>query len=273
MRVVVLHAERARRRSASSSGVRGGEVVRVQVVGDHRGRRSRSSRRSARSPSVYAAQRLVVLQVADVVATGTRARPRARQNVLFSSAPQPSTGRRQPATAAPSGSGAYPRDRRSGSGRAARRPAAPSRRRGCGSAGRGARKASAMPASRPARRRRGRRSARRRRCRWSSPAARPSRGEQQVVQRRVRQHQPELARLPGATAGGDRRAAARRGSSTIGRAGRRAAPRSAVVDARTARGARGEVARPSRANGFSSRCLRARSAATAASSAASQARW
>ena len=82
-----------------------------------------------------------------------------------------------------------------------------------------------------AHRRRGRRSARRRRCRWSSRAARGV-GQQQVVQRRVGQHHAEL----GAARRDRRRDAARRRAAARGRSGARgpsaAAPRPPQRDQR-----------------------------------------
>ncbi len=73
--------------------------------------------------------------------------------------------------------------------------------------------------------------------------------------------------MPGATDCGDL-AAARRRSSTIGRAGERSSAHSSPETSQSASGAA-----LISANGFSSRRLRARSVATASSSRASQARW
>ena len=88
------------------------------------------------------------------------------------------------------------------------------------------------------------------------------RGQQQVVQRRVGQHHPELAdaraRPPAATA-----APGRRGSSTIGRAGD--ASSSAAASSTTASCRAAATSAAITANGLSSRCLRARSVATAGS--------
>ena len=80
--------------SSTSSPVQGplrGQVLRVQVVGDHL-RRDVEQPAEVRDAVGEGAQRLGVLQVADVVGD-ERPPPRARQNVFFSSAPQPSTGR------------------------------------------------------------------------------------------------------------------------------------------------------------------------------------
>ena len=137
-------------------------------------------------------------------------------------------------------------------------PAAPSRRRGCGSAGRGSRNGVGdRPAGRR-RRRRGARSARRRRCRWSARSGAPTLVEQQVVQRRVGQQHPEVA-----VAGRDGRR--HRGVGRGGAAGRsgraaRSAPPPRPGRSRPERAGGVEVGRPGRANGLSSRCLRARSA-------------
>ena len=95
-------------------------------------------------------------------------------------------------------------------------------------------------------------------------------GEQQVVQRRVRQQHAEVgrARRDRRRHRRVRRAAAR--ARSAGR-GRRAEPpprRSAHTSSRAA-----ATSRTITANGLSSRCLRARSAATAVSFSARQARW
>ena len=85
-------------------------------------------------------------------------------------------------------------------------------------------------------------------------------GEQQVVQRRVREHHAELARA-GRRGGGDARAPRSRGASTIGRAGDASSASSAGPSATSARAAATSAAIS--ANGLSSRCLRARSRPTA----------
>ena len=117
-------------------------------------------------------------------------------------------------------------------------------------------------------RRRRRRSARRRRFPLVSTSGPPKSAAEQVVERRVGEHHPE-PRRPRRDRLGD---AARRRSaaaSTIGRA-----RRAQQLAARPPRPRRAPRARASSAaNGFSSRCLRARSRATASSFAASQARW
>ena len=118
------------------------------------------------------------------------------------------------------------------------------------------------------RRRRGRRSARRRRCRWSATIGAASSRQQQVMQRGVGQHEPELpvpgrdGRRDGGCAGGSRPAAA---------AARSAAARwpAAAAAASSTSHSRRAAARSATmtANGLSSRCLRARSAAAAACAA------
>ena len=66
-------------------------------------------------------------------------------------------------------------------------------------------------------------------------------------------------------------ASGRRGSSTIGRAG--LVSRAAAAASTSASSAAAARSAAMTANGLSSRCLRARSAATAGSQAASAARW
>ena len=96
-------------------------------------------------------------------------------------------------------------------------------------------------------------------------------GQQQVVQRAVGQQHPELGQARRDRIGHGR-APARRGASTIGRRGDVSAAAATVVEL-------AELAPPSSrsatitANGLSSRALRRRSSATAASSVASTARW
>ena len=177
--------------------VLGREVLRVQVVGDHLGRDRRTARSKCATPSRERAASVSALsQVADVVGD-----PRAR---VPREAERATSARRRRRGAAPpraTGSGrlagTWPRERRSSIGRPSGDPRPPSRRCGCGSAGRGAGYSSAIPASRS--------------C--ASPSSNaigssetlpavitsgtPSVGEQQVVQRRVGEHQPELARARG----------------------------------------------------------------------------
>ena len=186
----------------------------------------------------------------------THARPsRASANVCLSSAPTASSG----------GASATRERRRArtraSAARSARR-ARPSRRRACGSGGRAA---GTGPRCRRAARSA---SSSRERDRLVGDVAaghhqrHPDVGQQQVVQRRVGQHHAEVV--------GARRH--RRRDARAGAAGR---------DARSARSASGRVAsrraregsRAISANGRSSRCLRDRSRATAASSSARQARW
>ena len=193
--------------------------------------------------------------------------PLATQNVLFSSAPQartrPRGGDRQP-NAVGHVAARAPQHQRAAAH-------APSRR--CASAiGRSCSEEQVRdrrPAAR-ARPRRGRRSARPRRCRSSSRAARRRR---------------RAAGGAAASRGASRRARRERGA-TDGATGAAGAPRRehdrprAPGQQRLLRRRRGPPARAPRpgrgaisANGLSSRCLRARSAATARSSSARQARW
>ena len=194
--------------------------------------------------------------------------PLATQNVLLSSAPQASSGR------------AAPRQRqRVGHepARAAQQQRAPARHRAqdrvvrarvdravvaeheVGDAARAAR----------ARRRPRARSARRRRCRSSSPAARRRRraaggaAASRAAGRRGRRCAARPRRRRGASG--------RRGASTIGRSRPASSAASSSVSETSARAA--ATSRTITANGLSSRCLRARSAATAGSSRRRQARW
>ena len=127
----------------------------------------------------------------------------------------------------------------------------------------------AAPAAR-ARRRRGRRSARRRRCRWSSPACAPASASSRWCSGVYGSITPSSR-----DARRDRRGdAARRRAAARARSAARASPAarsSSGVSSTSARAASSSAAIS--ANGFSSRCLRARSAATAASSSARHARW
>ena len=187
-------------------------------------------------------------------------RPRATQNVLLSSAPQPARAGRRRRSA--STLGTAPRERRSGSGRPrATRSTESSVRVWIGRSW--SRNASAIVRQpRDARRRPRTRSARRRRCRWSSRAAlrrRRAAGGGAGCTGASRPAPPCAAR-PRRPPG--RRAGARR-SRSAGRARAAAPPRPAR--ARPARCAASRSAAIS-ANGFSSRCLRARSVATACSS-------
>ena len=90
--------------------VLGRQVLGVQVVGHHLGL-DREQALEVLDPLAERAQRLAVLQVADVVATARPAAPLARQNVLFSSAPQASTAAARRA-AGRGWPGTYPRERR-----------------------------------------------------------------------------------------------------------------------------------------------------------------
>ena len=183
--------------------------------------------------------------------------PRATQNVLFSSAPAATIGR---GAATGSGERAGHVAARAAEREAAARTTESSQRRWIGRSW--ARNASAIPAE-PLPRLvvLERRSARRSGCRSSSRAAAPNVGEQQVVERRVRQHQPEPRRCPGATDGatGASRAAADEHDRPLARA--RAARASSSSTLAPAPRARSVIS----ANGLSSRCLRARSRATASS--------
>ena len=79
--------------SPGSSAYAGGQVVRVQVVRDQH-RVDVEQPPVVLDPLGVRAVGLPVLQVADVVGEHGPAGPASRQNVLFSSAPQASTGRR-----------------------------------------------------------------------------------------------------------------------------------------------------------------------------------
>ena len=98
----------------------------------------------------------------------------------------------------------------------------------------------------------------------------PDVGEQQVVQRRVGQHHAELAgsAAPPPRPRSRRRAAARARSGARASAAAAPPPRPAPP-ARAAAATSGTIS----ANGLSSRCLRARSVATARSLPATHARW
>ena len=184
----------------------------------------------------------------------------ARQKVLFSSAPQASSGARRRAPAArcvghvAARAAQHQRPRRRGRAHdrvvGARLDRAVVEQEQVGDAGAGAR----------ARRRRGRRSARRRRCRWSSRAARPRRraagggAASRAASRRARGSPGRPPARP--------RASGRRGASTIGRSRPASSALARPASSSTSARAASRSATIS-ANGLSSRCLRARSAATA----------
>ena len=83
--------------------VLGRQVLGMQVVGDDL-RLDREQPLEVLDPLEEGAQRLVVLEVADVVADPRRL-PLATQNVFFSSAPQASSGRGVPAPGSASAGG------------------------------------------------------------------------------------------------------------------------------------------------------------------------
>ena len=259
MGVVVLHADEldalALERVLASRGSRGAG----------RGRRPRGVDREQALEVLDAlaegAQRLVVLEVADVVADpGALALGEAEGALQLGAAGQQRPRRRRPAARA-----SRARSRASGAAAAApaarRRRARPSRRCACGSAGRGRGSGRRSPPSRSQRvvvavgdRLVG-----------DVAAGHHQRlagvGEQQVVQRRVGQHHAELARArarPRRATARARAPAARARSAARGRAS--SASSAGVSVDQLARGL--EVGAIS-ANGLSSRCLRARSRATA----------
>ena len=193
--------------------------------------------------------------------------PLATQNVLFCSAPQASSGAGAGIGSAsraghvPTGAPEHQRPRPSGdSDRAGHRVVGA----GLDRAVVDEEQVGDRRQARPARPRRGRRSARRRRCRSSSPAGRRQSAEQQVMQRRVGQHHAELGQAPGATDGGNRRPGRRdrQHDRPRHRIQQRARLRPRSISSPAA-----AASATISANGLSSRCLRARSAATACSSA------
>ena len=192
--------------------------------------------------------------------THARAVP-ATQNVLLSSAPQASSGRparerQAPARHVPARAAQHQRP-----------PADHARTTESSVRVRIGRSCSSRPGRRspPAARPRPRprtRSARRRRCRWSSPAARPcppAAGGAAACRGASRPSSRERGATASATA-----APRRRGASTIGRS-RESSSRSSSAPSSTSSAAAATSGTIS-ANGLSSRCLRARSAATARSS-------
>ena len=241
------------------------EVLRVQVVRRRPRGATSNSRSKCAIPSAKACERLDVAQVADVVRDPrARALGDAERALELRAAGQDRQrrgagqrdARRHVAARAPQRQRAAPVDRR----------APPSRRCACGSAGRGAGSRSAMPDRRSS-------------ASSSSNAigssetlplvitsGTPDVGEQQVVQRRVRaasrRARGAAAPPPSATARG--RAAAARARSAA-RASAAAAPPPRPSSTSSAAAA---TSRTISANGLSSRCLRARSAATARSSTA-----
>ena len=265
-----LDARRARARTGST-GSRGAG----------RGRRPRGATANSRSkwatPSLKGAQCRVVLEVADVVADPRAFALGQAERVLLLGA----AGQQRPRGGDRAAPASRARTRASGAA-SAPAPVGAGDRAHDGVVGAGLDRpvveqeqiGDRAPGAR-ARRRRGRRSARRRRCRWSSPAARARRvsRQQQVVQRRCR-GASRRARARPAPPTAPPAALARRRAGEHDRPRRRlaAASRSAgpSIDQRAA-------PRPTSAtisaNGLSSRCLRARSAATAGSSSARQARW
>ena len=265
VRVVVLDAGQVH--AVELQRVLGGQVLRVQVVRDHL-RFGVEQPPEVGDPVGEGPQGLEVLQIADVV-RDERPVPTARQNVFFSSAPQASTGRGQ-------AGGEAERLGRVAAGAAQQRFPARERphHRVVGPdvdrpvVGEEGVRDACQPRQRV--RRRCRRSARRRRFRWSGRwGGRPR--EQQMVQRGVGKHDPELAvarrdrvRRPARRAGA---AAAPPAAARAGQAAARPSRRPRTVPARRARSA------AISANGLSSRCLRARSADAAASLPASTARW
>ena len=177
-----------------------------------------NSRSKCATPSANAAQRLGVAQVADVV-RDPRARARARQNVLLSSAPHARIGGAASGSAIPAGT--YPRERRSDQrprpdhphhrvvGARVDRPVVQQQQ--VGDPGQALERVLVLEGDRLV---------------GDVAAGHHERharvGEQQVVQRRVREHHPELAgarrdRLRDGRAG-------RRGASTIGRVARAQQP-------------------------------------------------
>ena len=264
VRVVVLDRDRldalARERGARR------EVVGVLVVDDDLGR-DREQALEVLDPRLVGLQHLVGLEVADVVRDP---RPRALRDAERALQLRPA-GEQRPrrATGSASASGTNPRERRISSGRRSgtARSTESSVRVWIGRSWSSSR--SAMPVE-PAQRVvvlvRDRL--------VGDVAARhhqrlPDVGEQQVVQRRVRQQHAEV--------GGARRD---RGRHRRVRPPRREHDRAVAAgqQRRLLAGQRDELPRrldvaTMTANGLSSRCLRARSAATAGSRAARQARW
>ena len=169
-------------------GVRGRAIVGVEVVGDHAGRRARAAARGARPCPSHARHARSSPRSPRCWLRNT-SRSRTSAKTFLSSPPTARIGRPSPVAAR---SRAARSPARASGGRSARRsPARPSRRSARGSGGRERGRRRRSRAAEPARPRR----------RWRS--ARPAvaaghherhtdRLEQEVVQRRVRQHHPEL---------------------------------------------------------------------------------
>ena len=253
-----------------SERVAGGQVVRVEVVRHQLGL-DREQALEMLDSLGERAQGLVVLQVADVVADPGAGALRKAEGVLQlrTAAEQSASAPRRPGPRSSARSRAIAAAASARTAAPGRSSAARSRRCACGSDDRGE---GTGPRSRQAcrgRRRRGRRSARRRHCRRSSPEWFADVRQQQMVQRGVGEHHAEVARVRG-----DRgRDLGRRRAGGRSRSGARD-PRAAPPRRRSARPAPAAPARLGaiNANGLSSRCLRERSAPTAASSSARQAR-
>ena len=229
----------------------------MQVVRDDLGL-DREQALEVLDPLAEGRQRLAVLQVADVVARPTPGRPWRGRTCS-------SARRRRRAAAARRGSGSvdrspgtYPRERRSD-----QRPAAGDRahdrvvgahvdRAVVDEEEVGDRRASRSSASSSRRR-----SARRRRCRWSSRAAAPASASSRWCSGEYGSITPRSAER-GATARATGAPGAARREHDRPLARRRAAPRrrGAARPARAPPSRSGAIS----ANGFSSRCLRARSA-------------
>ena len=264
VRVVVLHAHEIDIRALERELRR--QVLGVQVVGDDLGLH-REQPLEVRDARDEGAQRLVVLQVADVVAhPRPRALGHAERALQLRPAREhvPRRRHRQPEAV-----GHVARASAAAPAAARRRRARPSRRCGSGSAGRGRGSRRRSPPGAPGRRRPCRRSARPTRCRWSAPAAPPRRpaaggaAASRAASRRARAPPaPPPRPRPRPAAAAPARSAARAETSRSSSTG------SSATSARAATSV-GAIS----ANGLSSRCLRARSAATAASSSARQARW
>ena len=268
VRVVVLHADELD--AVALERVLGRQVLGVQVVGDDLGR-DREQPLEVLDPLGERAQRLVVLQVADVVADPGPAPPWPGRTCSSARRRRPAAGpaRRRAAAAR---AGTYPRERRSEQ-RPRPRPATTrttesSVRVWIGRSWTSSR--SAMPASRSQRvlvavgdRLVGDVAA------GHHQRAAAAVGEQQVVQRRVGQHHARARAAPGATAAATRRVAGRRGRARSAaaraqqlplgrrRARRARAPRRAT-DHQRERLVLAVLARPQRATAASSSARQAR---------------
>ena len=268
VRVMVLHPDQLD--AVALERVLGRQVLRMQVVGHDLGR-DREQPLEVLDPLGERRKRLVVLEVADVVAHPGAAATRQAERVLQLGA----AGRARGARCRRAASAQRARTRASAARTAAAGSpplAQPSRRCGSRSGGRGR---AAGRRSRPAAATRVLVAVGDRLVGHVAAGHHERAGaevaQQQVVKRRVREHHAKLARRRGQPTGRPG-ASGRRGASTIGRCGPLSSVRSASPEiARALRLAE----RPATisANGLSSRCLRARSAPTAASSSARQARW